>query len=116
MEKLNCRACADLLADYLSGELDAEVRASFEVHLDRCRNCRTYLEQYAAVINAGQRACSEENEAAARAIPEELVRAILDARAEGVDQLIRLKTSGHLLVLRPARARACGRSRTTARR
>jgi predicted anti-sigma-YlaC factor YlaD len=80
MENLNCRACADFLADYLGGDLDAEVRASFEVHLDRCRNCRTYLEQYAAVIKAGQRVCEKENEAAARALPEELVRAILDAR------------------------------------
>jgi anti-sigma factor RsiW len=81
METLTCRACADFLADYLSGELDAEVRASFEVHLDRCRNCRTYLEQYAAVIAAGQRACHRENEAAARAMPEELVRAILEAES-----------------------------------
>lgn len=80
MEKLTCRACADFLADYLSGELDAEVRASFEVHMDRCRNCRTYLEQYAAVIVAGQRACQKENEAAAHAMPEELVRAILEAQ------------------------------------
>lgn len=79
MTKLTCRACADFLADYLSGELDNEVRASFEVHLDRCRNCRTYLEQYAAVIEAGQRACTRENEEAAGAIPEELVRAVLDA-------------------------------------
>jgi len=78
--KLTCRACADFLADYLSGELDAEVRASFEVHLDRCGNCRTYLEQYAAVIKAGQKACARENEQAAGALPEELVRAILEAR------------------------------------
>jgi predicted anti-sigma-YlaC factor YlaD len=80
MTKLTCRACADFLVDYLSGEMDAEVRASFEVHLDRCRNCRTYLEQYAAVIKAGQRACSRENEQAAHALPEELVQAILAAQ------------------------------------
>jgi predicted anti-sigma-YlaC factor YlaD len=83
MEKLTCRACADFLADYLSGELDAGVRASFEVHLDRCRNCRTYLEQYAAVITAGQCACRRENDQAAAAFPEELVRAILEAQKEG---------------------------------
>jgi predicted anti-sigma-YlaC factor YlaD len=53
------------------------------VHLDRCRNCRNYLEQYAAVITAGQKACQKENEEAARAMPEELVRAILDARQKG---------------------------------
>jgi hypothetical protein len=32
------------------------------------------------VITAGRRACERENEAAAAAFPEELVRAILDAR------------------------------------
>jgi predicted anti-sigma-YlaC factor YlaD len=80
METLTCRACADFLADYLSGDLPAEVHASFEVHLDRCRNCRTYLEQYAAVISAGQRACHTEDEEAAGRMPEELVRAILDAQ------------------------------------
>lgn len=79
MSKLTCRACADFLADYLNGELEVDVRASFEVHLDKCRNCRAYLEQYAAVIAAGQRACRQENEASAMTMPEELVRAILDA-------------------------------------
>jgi predicted anti-sigma-YlaC factor YlaD len=80
MNKLTCRACADFLADYLSGELAPEVRETFEVHLDRCRNCRNYLEQYAAVIKAGQQACSRENERAADGFPEELVKAILDAQ------------------------------------
>ena len=80
MTKLNCQACADFIADYLNGELEAEVLASFETHLDRCRNCRAYIEQYAAVVTAGQRACERENAAAAAAFPEELVRAILDAR------------------------------------
>jgi predicted anti-sigma-YlaC factor YlaD len=80
MTKLDCRACAEFLADYLNGELQVEVLASFEVHLDRCRNCRTYLEQYAAVIKAGQQACRRENERAAQAFPGELVRAILDAQ------------------------------------
>jgi predicted anti-sigma-YlaC factor YlaD len=58
------------------------VRASFELHLDRCRNCRTYLEQYAAVIRAGQNACHKEDEAAAHGLPEELVRAILEAQKD----------------------------------
>jgi predicted anti-sigma-YlaC factor YlaD len=82
MSKMTCRACADFLVDYLDGQLDPEVRATFETHLDKCGNCRTYLEQYAAVIKAGQRACERENEQASGALPEELVRAILDAQAE----------------------------------
>jgi len=82
MSKMTCRACADFLVDYLEGQLDPEVRATFEFHLDKCRNCRTYLEQYAAVIKAGQCACERENEQTAGALPEELVRAILEAQGE----------------------------------
>jgi predicted anti-sigma-YlaC factor YlaD len=78
--KVTCRECADFLADYLEGELAAEVRATFELHLERCRNCRTYLEQYSAVIVAGKTACRREDEQAAAAFPEELVQAILDAQ------------------------------------
>ncbi|MCC7032907.1 MAG: zf-HC2 domain-containing protein [Acidobacteria bacterium] len=82
MSKMTCRACSDFLADYLDGQLDPGIRATFEVHLDKCRNCRAYLEQYAAVIKAGRCACERENEQAAGALPEELVRAILAAQAE----------------------------------
>lgn len=78
MTKLTCQACADFLVDYLNGDIADEVRTTFEGHLDRCRNCRAYLEQYAAVIKAGQHVCEREN--ADAAFPEELVQAILDAR------------------------------------
>ncbi|MCC7125413.1 MAG: zf-HC2 domain-containing protein [Acidobacteria bacterium] len=80
MTKLTCQACADFLVDYLSGEMNADLRATFEVHLAKCRNCRVYLEQYAAVIKAGQCACEQENEQAANGFPEELVAAILQAQ------------------------------------
>lgn len=80
MSKMTCRACADFLVDYLDGQLEPDVRATFETHLAKCGNCRTYMEQYAAVIKAGQRVCERENEQAAEAFPEELVRAILDAQ------------------------------------
>ncbi|MEZ5288757.1 MAG: zf-HC2 domain-containing protein [Vicinamibacterales bacterium] len=82
MTKLTCRACADFLAEYLNGEMADDVRASFETHLDRCRNCKAYLDQYAAVIKAGRSACERENQRAAAALPEELVRAILDTRKD----------------------------------
>jgi predicted anti-sigma-YlaC factor YlaD len=81
MSKMTCHACADFLVDYLDGQLDPGVRDTFEFHLGKCRNCRTYLEQYAAVIKAGQCACEREDEQAAGTLPEELVRAILDAQS-----------------------------------
>jgi anti-sigma factor RsiW len=75
---VNCRDCAEFLADYLSGELAADVRATFERHLTRCPNCATYLEQYRATIEAGKAAFESEP---VEDFPEELIRAILSTRA-----------------------------------
>ena len=80
--KVTCRDCADFLDDYVAGELPDEVRAVFETHLRKCRNCLAYLDQYSAVINAGKRACRQEDRDSADAFPEELVQAILAARTK----------------------------------
>jgi anti-sigma factor RsiW len=77
---VNCRECAEFLADYLAGDLATEVRTTFERHLERCPNCVSYLEQYEATIRAGKAAFGEEPVAAEVDFPEELVRAILAAR------------------------------------
>jgi anti-sigma factor RsiW len=78
--RVTCRDCASFLADYVAGELELEVRETFELHVSRCRNCRVYLEQYVAVIAAGRSACAREEEEAESTFPEELVKAILAAR------------------------------------
>lgn len=81
--KVTCRDCAEFLADYVGGDLPADVRDVFETHLQKCGNCRAYLDQYSTVIAAGRRACKQEDEAAAEAFPEELVKAILAAQEKG---------------------------------
>ena len=78
---MTCRECAEFLADYIAGELAAEVRATFERHLQRCPNCLTYLEQYKATVRAGQAAFGADTADEEPDFPEELVRAILAARA-----------------------------------
>ena len=75
---MKCRECDAFLVDYVSGELPAEVLATFELHLSRCRNCRTYLEQYRATIDAGKTACDAYKEGLR--MPEELIQAILAAK------------------------------------
>jgi len=75
---VKCRECDEFLADYVAGELAADVLQTFEQHLDRCRNCRTYLEQYRATIQAGKTACDVAKQGIQ--MPEELIRAILAAR------------------------------------
>lgn len=76
---MKCRECDEFLVDYVSGDLAPDVLATFELHLSRCRNCRTYLEQYRLTIRAGKRAC-EAVRAAKVDMPEELIQAILAAR------------------------------------
>jgi anti-sigma factor RsiW len=77
---VTCRECDAFLSDYLAGELPEETRATFEVHLSRCRNCVAYMQQYRETILAGKRACAAGEADAPPEIPEELIRAILAAR------------------------------------
>ena len=76
---MTCRECSEFLSDYLEGALPDSVRGTFEGHLAHCPNCVTYLEQLRTAIRAGQLAlidtCDAETEP-----PEELIRAILEAR------------------------------------
>ena len=79
---MKCRECDEFLVDYVSGDLAPDVLETFELHLSRCRNCRTYLEQYRLTIEAGKTACQAAKEAKI-AMPEELIQAILAARPRG---------------------------------
>ncbi len=74
---MTCREFADFVIDYLDGQLDAEARARFDRHLTLCPDCVSYLRQYRDTVRAGQAAFGDELPAA---IPDDLVRAILDAR------------------------------------
>ena len=76
---MTCRECAEFLADYVAGDLATEVRSTFERHLQACPNCLSYLDQYKATIRAGKTAFADDEREAE--FPEELVRAILAARA-----------------------------------
>jgi hypothetical protein len=71
------------MADYLGNELGAEVRASFEHHLELCANCRKYLDGYITTIELGRRAFDDLDAAVPPDVPEKLVQAILDARKLG---------------------------------
>jgi anti-sigma factor RsiW len=76
---VTCREFADFMADYLSGELPADVRVRFEHHLSVCTNCVKYLAGYQGAIALGKRAFDEDAQVPAD-VPEDLVKAILSAR------------------------------------
>jgi anti-sigma factor RsiW len=76
---MNCRECTEFLSDYVDDQLDAVVRQVFELHLTRCTNCATYLEQFRLTVRAEQVAFSDADEECMD-LPDELVQAILAAR------------------------------------
>ena len=78
---MKCRELADFLMDYVSGELPQEIRAHFEFHLSKCRNCHEYLVQYEVTIKAGKIACDEMSDEMG-SIPDDLVKAVMAARSK----------------------------------
>jgi anti-sigma factor RsiW len=76
---MTCREVADFLADYLSSALTADVRAQFEQHLSVCPNCQAYLATYRVTIELGRRAFATPDADAQTEVPDDLVRAILNA-------------------------------------
>ncbi|HXJ35425.1 MAG TPA: zf-HC2 domain-containing protein [Candidatus Eisenbacteria bacterium] len=78
---MTCREFTDFLADYLDGDLGLAERGAFDAHLARCPDCVRYLRGYAATIRLGKVVCTEEHDAVGDDVPEELVQAILAARA-----------------------------------
>jgi anti-sigma factor RsiW len=76
---MTCREVAYFLADYLSNALAADVRAQFEQHLSVCPNCQAYLATYRVTIELGRRAFATPDADAQTEVPDDLVRAILNA-------------------------------------
>jgi len=74
---VTCREFADFVVDYFDGQLADAARARIDEHLTLCPDCVQYLRQYRDTVHAGRTAFDDERPAA---IPDDLVRAILDAR------------------------------------
>ena len=77
---MTCREFADFMDDHLSGELATDVRSAFEHHLQLCPNCQKYLAGYEETVKLGKRAFDNDEAAVPADVPEELVKAILDAQ------------------------------------
>jgi anti-sigma factor RsiW len=74
---VTCREFAEFMMGYLEGELAAEERRRFDEHLTVCPDCVRYLRDYRGTIRAGQLAYQDELPVD---VPEDLVKAIIDAR------------------------------------
>jgi len=82
---ITCKELVDFLMDYVENDLPPEQRAEFERHLAVCPRppCVAYLESYRETIALGRAAMTSPGPQASEAVPEELVQAILAARAKG---------------------------------
>jgi anti-sigma factor RsiW len=77
---VTCRAFVEFLDDYLGGALTGERLAAFNDHLAACPSCVSYMKTYREAIRLGKLALAPSDEPVPEDIPEELVRAILQAR------------------------------------
>lgn len=78
---MTCREFVEFLMRYLDGELDTEVRASFEEHLGTCPPCVTYLDTYRETVRLGKQVlCDPPDAPVPEDVPEALVDAIRAAR------------------------------------
>jgi RNA polymerase sigma-70 factor, ECF subfamily len=78
---ITCQEFDGFIMDYLEGSLPERPRRLFEIHVLRCRECRTYLRRYKQTLALGRRICREDAEALPADAPPRLVAAIVKARA-----------------------------------
>jgi anti-sigma factor RsiW len=77
---ITCRELIDFLNDYIEARLEDPMRESFERHLGACSHCREYLATYRQTIALARGAWNEAEADVARDVPEDIVRAVLEAR------------------------------------
>lgn len=77
---IHCREFEEFLIDYLDGSLPKSQRLKFELHLKMCRECREYIVAFKRTIEVSKRAFADLDAPVPDDVPDDLVRAILDAR------------------------------------
>jgi anti-sigma factor RsiW len=77
---ISCREFEEFLIDYFEGSLPKRQRFVFEMHLKLCRECREYLVAFKRTIDISKRVFADLDEQVPDDVPDDLVRAILDAR------------------------------------
>jgi anti-sigma factor RsiW len=73
---VTCREFADFLLSYVEGTLEPAEQDRFDTHLAVCPDCVRYLAQYRDTVRSSRTAFVDDF----AAMPESLVRAILESR------------------------------------
>lgn len=77
---ITCAEFEAFIVDYLDDALPASQRRVFEWHMKICRECRDYLAAYKQSIDLGKSALRKADAASLDDVPEDLIRAVRDAR------------------------------------
>ncbi len=77
---ITCRELLSFLDDYLDGSIPAGQKRVFDEHLKVCPPCVTYLRTYEDSIALARGSAAAEP---CEPIPDELTRAVLEARRRG---------------------------------
>jgi anti-sigma factor RsiW len=77
---ITCKEFEGFVLSYLDDDLPAAQRSVFELHMRLCRECRDYLAAYQRAQELGVATLGPCEEAVPDDVPEDLVKAILDAR------------------------------------
>lgn len=77
---MTCEEFEAALVDYLDGALGPVARRQVDLHTRLCPHCRRYLRAYDRARRLAGEALRHSEEQALKAVPEDLVQAILAAR------------------------------------
>ena len=80
--QITCAEFEAFVLDYHEGALGDRQRRLFDFHMTICPMCRVYFEGYLRTIELGRKVFGTEEESVPDDVPEELVKAILAARAD----------------------------------
>jgi anti-sigma factor RsiW len=80
---ITCRTFVEFLMDYMSGELPEPQRDQFDEHLAACVACVAYMKTYENTVKLGKAAFADPDAAVPDDVPEDLVKAVLQARRTG---------------------------------
>ena len=79
---ISCREFEDFVQAYTDGELPERQKSVFERHLRLCRECREYLAAYQRTVDIARSLQATPSDPVPAEVPEDLIKAILDARAQ----------------------------------
>lgn len=78
---ITCAEFEDFITAYLDGSLSNKQRRIFDFHLAVCRECRDYLAAYRSAMTVTRDALDAQTADTLADVPEDLVSAVLAARA-----------------------------------